>query len=91
MRKQSITGRLSPPTWPGYEAIEAHTSIIFPFWSYQCHSNSKILSPILLTLSDDISLPYSRKFSLVQIFAENRRDSSEEILTVFIFAERGTL
>ena len=91
MRKQSITGRLSPPTRPGYEAIEAHTSIIFPFWSYQCHSNSKILSPILLTLSDDISLPYSGKFSLVQIFAENRQDSSEEILTVFIFAERGTL
>ena len=36
-------------------------------------------------------IPYSGKFSLVQIFAEKRPDSSEEIFAVFIFAERGTL
>ena len=34
-------------------------------------------------------LPYSGKFSLVQIFAEKRPDSSEEIFTVFIFADAG--
>ena len=36
-------------------------------------------------------LPYSGKFSLVQIFAEKRPDSSEEIFAVFIFAELETL
>ena len=36
-------------------------------------------------------IPYSGKFSLVQIFAEKRPGSSEEIFAVFIFAERGTL
>ena len=34
---------------------------------------------------------YSGKFTLVQIFAEKRPDSSEEIFAVFIFAERWTL
>jgi len=34
-------------------------------------------------------VPYSGKFSLVQIFAEKRPDSSEEIFTVFIFADAG--
>ena len=38
-----------------------------------------------------LCIPYSGKFSLVQIFAEKRPDSSEEIFAVFIFAERGTL
>ena len=36
-------------------------------------------------------IPYSGKFSLVQIFAEKRPGSSEEIFAVFIFAKRGTL
>ena len=30
-------------------------------------------------------IPYSGKFSLVQIFAEKRPDSSEEIFAVFIW------
>ena len=34
-------------------------------------------------------LPYSGKFSLVQIFAEKRADSSEEIFAVFIFVDAG--
>ena len=34
-------------------------------------------------------LPYSGKFSLVQIFAEKRPDSSEEIFAVFIFVDAG--
>ena len=34
-------------------------------------------------------LPYSGKFSLVQIFAEKCPDSSEEIFAVFIFADAG--
>ena len=34
-------------------------------------------------------IPYSGKFSLVQIFAEKRPDSSEEIFAVFIFADAG--
>ena len=33
-------------------------------------------------------VPYSRKFSLVQIFAEMRPYPSEEIFAVFIFTER---
>ena len=37
------------------------------------------------------NIPYSGKFSLVQIFAEKRPGSSEEIFAVFIFSERGTL
>ena len=32
---------------------------------------------------------YSGKFSLVQIFAEKRPDSSEEIFAVFNFADAG--
>ena len=45
-----------------------------------------------LCLSQTISkVPYSGKFSLVQIFAEKRPDSSEDIFTVYIFAERGTI
>ena len=36
-------------------------------------------------------LPYSGKFSLVQIFAEKGLDSSEEIFAVFIFADADTL
>ena len=50
----------------------------------------------LLTVSDTFmrlstlsQVPYSGKFSLVQIFAENRPDSSEEIFAVFIFADGG--
>ena len=41
------------------KCVEAHISIICPFWSYHCHSNRNILSPILLTLSDvlDVSKP----------------------------------
>ena len=38
-----------------------------------------------------IQVAYSGKFSLVQIFAEKRPDSSEEIFAVFIFAEWETL
>ena len=34
--------------------VEAYMSIIRPFWSYHCHSDRNILSPILLTLSDDV-------------------------------------
>ena len=34
-------------------------------------------------------LPYSGKFSLVQIFTEKGPDSSEEIFTVFIFVDAG--
>ena len=34
-------------------------------------------------------VPYSGKFSLVQIFAEKGPDSSEEIFAVFIFADAG--
>ena len=34
-------------------------------------------------------IPYSGKFSLVQIFAEKGPDSSEEIFAVFIFADAG--
>ena len=34
-------------------------------------------------------LPYSGKFSLVQIFTEKGPDSSEEIFAVFIFADAG--
>ena len=34
-------------------------------------------------------IPYSGKFSLVQIFTEKRPDSSEEIFAVFIFADAG--
>ena len=34
-------------------------------------------------------VPYSGKFSLVQIFAEKRADSSEEIFAVFIFGDAG--
>ena len=34
-------------------------------------------------------IPYSGKFSLVQIFAEKRPDCSEEIFAVFIFADGG--
>ena len=34
-------------------------------------------------------IPYSGKFSLVQIFAEKRPDCSEEIFAVFIFADAG--
>ena len=33
-------------------------------------------------------IPYSRKFSLVQIFTEMRPNPSEEIFAVFIYAER---
>ena len=36
-------------------------------------------------------IPYSGKFSLVQIFVEKRPGSSEEIFAVFIFAKSGTL
>ena len=39
----------------------------------------------------NMRVPYSGKFSLVQIFAEKRPDSSEEIFAVFIYAERETL
>ena len=38
---------------------------------------------------DIVSIPYSGKFSLVQIFAEKRPDSPEEIFAVFIFADAG--
>ena len=38
-----------------------------------------------------VVIPYSRKFSLVQIFAEKHPDSSEEIFAVFIFAEHEML
>ena len=37
----------------------------------------------------NIVIPYSGKFSLVQIFVEKRPDSSEEIFAVFIFADAG--
>ena len=43
------------------------------------------------TLMNNQWVPYSGKFSLVQIFVEKRPGSSEEIFAVFIFAERGTL
>ena len=35
------------------------------------------------------SIPYSGKFSLVQIFAKKRAVSSEEIFAVSIFADAG--
>ena len=35
---------------------EIHTSIIDSFWSYYWHSNRNILSPSLLTLSDNVGL-----------------------------------
>ena len=35
-----------------------------------------------------LNVPYSRKFSLVQIFAQTSPDPSEEIFAVLIFAER---
>ena len=41
-------------------------------------------SPVHFALSH---IPYSGKFSLVQNFTEVRPDSSEEVFTVFIFAE----
>ena len=34
---------------------------------------------------EGMKIPYSGKFSLVQIFAEKRPESSEEIFAVFIF------
>ena len=42
-----------------------------------------------LSMKCPVKIPYSGKFSLVQIFAEKRADSSEEILAVFIFADAG--
>ena len=38
------------------KCVEAQTGIIHLFWIYHYHSNRNILSPILLTCSDDISL-----------------------------------
>ena len=45
------------------------------------------LHEIGLVLAMLQGIPYSGKFSLVQIFAEKRPDSSEEIFAVFIFAD----
>ena len=43
---------------------------------------------LMCKLSNTDSIPYSGKFSLVQIFAEMRSYSPEEIFAVFIFAKR---
>ena len=63
------------------------------FSHWRARSVSQILwlsRPLPVTLEARTE-PYSGKFSLVQIFAEKRADSSEEIFAVFIFRGCGTL
>ena len=57
-------------------------------WGKKCHSKKRFLQ-VWDDLKGTLKLPYSGKFSLVQIFAEKRPDPSEEMFAVFIFAERG--
>ena len=83
----SLPGRVGGGKWPGLYMcscswdipikLHIHVDDIWTALNYiQCTIHNKLL-------------PYSGKFSLVQIFAEKRPDSSEEIFAVFIFADAG--
>ena len=57
-----------------------HGWLCWPVQNYHAHSRC--------VARQSFQVPYSRKFSLVQIFAEMHPYPSEEIFAVFIFTER---